>query len=79
MDDEELPPDIDDRPPEPTAEEREIERIMEDLVERKYARGVCEAEAIMLDRVLDGLSRTCENAAAIRTDIEYYSSMRLRD
>jgi len=75
----EIPPDINDRLPEPTAEECQLERTIEELVERKYTRGIGEAEVAMLDRVLDGLSHAHENAEAIRNNIEYYSSRRLRD
>jgi hypothetical protein len=65
MDDEETPPANEDRLPEPTAEELELERIIAGLVERKYAPGTSEAECAFFDRVLNGLRYTYEQAGPI--------------
>jgi hypothetical protein len=50
----------------------DLEKIIADLVARKYASGVSEAEVAMLNRVLNGMRYSYEDAGPIWEDLDPY-------
>jgi hypothetical protein len=49
----------------------DLEQTIADLVARKYAKGVSDAEVAMLDRVLNGLRYTYEEAGPIWEGLDH--------